>query len=55
VALGDVLGDALGSACVDLVAVLALHPLAVAILAPGEARRGFSLPSLGWRTLWWAS
>jgi hypothetical protein len=29
--------DALGSACVDLVAVLALHLLAVAILAPGEA------------------
>jgi hypothetical protein len=39
VALDEVLGDALGSACVDLnrAAVLALHLLAVAILALGEA------------------
>ena len=37
VALDDVLDDALGSASEDLIAVLALHLLAVAILALGEA------------------
>ena len=36
-ALDDVLDDALGSASEDLIAVLALHLLAVAILALGEA------------------
>ena len=55
VALGDVLDDALGPAYVDLVAVLALHIIAVAILAPGAAWRGSRLSSLGWRTFWWAS
>jgi hypothetical protein len=37
VALDDVLDDALGSASEDLIAVLALHLLAVAILALGDA------------------
>jgi hypothetical protein len=37
VALDDVLDDALGSASEDLIAVLALHLLAVAILALREA------------------
>jgi hypothetical protein len=37
VALDEVLDDALGSASADLIAVLALHLLAVAILALGEA------------------
>jgi hypothetical protein len=37
VALGDVLDDALGPTYVDLVAVLALHLIAVVILAPGAA------------------
>jgi hypothetical protein len=37
VALDDVLDDALGSASEDPIAVLALHLLAVAILALGEA------------------
>jgi hypothetical protein len=37
VALDDVLDDALGTACEDLIAVLALHLLAVAILALEEA------------------
>ena len=36
-ALDDVLDDALGSASEDLIAVLALHLLAVAILALGDA------------------
>jgi hypothetical protein len=39
VALDDVLDDALGSASEDLIAVLALHLLAVAILALGDAAR----------------